>query len=99
MEIASGDVDTGLALEAHFWNIDPMSEPRHIDLTWHQFAQGSRVRQFTILDRDALKDSPPTVVRCQLLLERVLANLTAAGATVQGRVSHECPAWVESGLQ
>ena len=76
LEIASGEVDTGSALEAHFWNIDPASEPaEHVDLTWQQFAEGARVTRFTILDRNALNDSPPTVARCQLLLDRVLLRL------------------------
>jgi hypothetical protein len=33
------------------------------------------VVRFRILDRHSLKDSPPTVARCQLLLERVLSKL------------------------
>ena len=78
LEIASGEVDTGSALQAHFWNIDRASEPaEHVDLTWHQFAQGSRVTRFTTLDRHALNDSPPTVARCQLLLDRVLLRLAS----------------------
>jgi hypothetical protein len=76
LEIASGQVDTGSALEAHFWNVDPMSDPAgHVDLTWQQFPKGSKVSRFKILDRDALYDSPPTIARCQLLLERVLFKL------------------------
>jgi hypothetical protein len=74
-------VDTGSALEAHFWNIDPTSDPaKHIDLTWRQFAEGSKVARFTILDRHALDDSPPTIERCQLLLARVLMKLKEARA-------------------
>jgi hypothetical protein len=75
-EIASGLVECGSLLEAHFWNIDPASDPaEHVDLTWQQFAAGSKVAHFTILDRNALNDSPPTIARCQLLLERVLDQL------------------------
>jgi hypothetical protein len=75
-EIASGEVDTGPTLECHFWNIDPeCNPPVHVDLTWQQFGQGSKVRQFKILDRHALGDSPPTIERCQLLLGRVLNQL------------------------
>jgi hypothetical protein len=82
LEIASGEVDTGSALEAHFWNIDPASVPvKHIDLTWQQFAEGSKVVRFQILDRHALGDSPPTVARCQLLLERVLMKLKEVAVT------------------
>jgi hypothetical protein len=81
-EIACGEVDTGSAIEAHFWNIDPVPNPaEHLDLTWQQFAEGSKVLRFKILDRHALNDSPPTVARCQLLLHRVLAKLELAGTT------------------
>lgn len=82
LEIVSGEVDTGSAIEAHFWNIDPASNPpKHFDLTWKQFAEGSTVVRFKILDRHALGDSPPTVARCQLLLERVLVSLEGSGMT------------------
>ena len=84
LEIASGEVDTGSAFEAHFWNIDPTSDPaKHVDLTWQQFAEGSKVVSFKILDRHALNDSSPTILRCQLLLERVLVRLEEVGATVE----------------
>jgi hypothetical protein len=80
-EIASGRVETGSSLEWHFWNIDPAADPaRHVDLTWQQFAEGSKVVQFEILDRHALNDSRPTIERCQLLLERVLMQLGATAA-------------------
>jgi hypothetical protein len=80
LEIAAGEVDTGSAREAHFWNIDPASTPaEHVDLTWAQFARGSKVAHFRILDRHALNDSPPTVARCRLLLERVLLSLERPG--------------------
>lgn len=76
LEIASGEVNTGSATEWHLWNIDPEGDPpNHVDLTWQQFGPGSRVTQFRILDREALGDSPPTIERCRLLLERVLARL------------------------
>ena len=76
LEIASGVVDTGSALEAHFWNIDPACRPgRHVDLTWQQFGSGSKVVRFELLDRHELGDSPPTIARCTLLLERVLSRL------------------------
>ena len=39
--------------------------------TWQQFPQGSKVREYTILDRNQFGDSEPTVKRCELLLERV----------------------------
>ena len=81
LEIASGEVLTGSKVDAHFWNVDPAaSPPKHIDLTWQQFAQGARVTRYTILDRRALNDSPPTVMRCELLLKRVLTALAEAEA-------------------
>lgn len=80
-EIARGEVSTGTSLEAHFWNIDPSeSPPRHLDLTWQQFPAGTRVASFAMLCRDALNDSPPTVARCELLLQRVLDVVGMAGA-------------------
>ncbi len=80
-EIASGQVDTGSSLECHFWNIDPTCSPAvHVDLTWQQFVAGSAVRRFGILDREALGDSPPTIKRCRLLLERVLIHLSQSRA-------------------
>jgi hypothetical protein len=76
LEIASGEVDTASGLEAHFWNVDPRCDPaRHVDLTWQQFAEGSKVARFEILDRHTLNDSPATVTRCELLLARVLMKL------------------------
>jgi hypothetical protein len=72
-EIAAGEVDTGSTSECHFWNVDPACDPpMHVDLTWQQFGQGSRVMQFEILDRHRPSDSAPTITRCELLLERVL---------------------------
>lgn len=76
LEIASGEVATGSGIEDHFWNVDLASTPaHHVDLTWHQFPEGSKVVRFRILDRRALHDSPPTVARCELLLKRVLTRL------------------------
>jgi hypothetical protein len=77
LEIASGQVETGSSLEWHFWNIDPAPDPaEHVDLTWQQFAPGSKVVHFGILDRHALNDSLPTVERCELLLDRILTKLS-----------------------
>jgi hypothetical protein len=82
LEIVSGEVDTGSSLEAHFWNIDPACEPaEHVDFTWHQFPAGAKVTRFSILDRHALNDSAPTILRCRLLLGRVLRQLEQLGAT------------------
>jgi len=80
-EIVSGEVDTGTRIEAHFWNVDPAAEPaEHIDLTWQQFPQRSKILRFKPLDRLDLNDSPPTIARCQLLLNRVLMRLKEVGA-------------------
>ena len=62
----------GKEIETHFWNVLKVKDDLyHIDLTWQQFPQGSKVREYTILDRNQLGDSEPTVKRCELLLERV----------------------------
>jgi hypothetical protein len=78
-EIARGRVDSGSSIEAHFWNVDPsVSPPEHVDLTWSQFPPASKVVDYELLDRRALGDSPPTILRCQMLLERVMARLYSA---------------------
>jgi hypothetical protein len=76
-DIAAGEVDTGSAIEAHFWNIDQTSDPgEHVNLTGQQFPDASRIVGFRILGRHNLGDSPPTVLRCRLLLQRVRVNLS-----------------------
>lgn len=71
-EIVKGKVWNGKEIETHFWNVLKVKDNfYHIDLTWQQFPQGSKVREYTILDRNQLGDSAPTVKRCELLLERV----------------------------
>lgn len=75
-DIVFGKVDTGSAVEDHFWNIDTATEPAtQLDLTWQQFPETSRVLGFRLLDHLAPGDSSSTVLRCQLLLQRVLAAL------------------------
>jgi hypothetical protein len=75
-EIACGDVWTGAGTECHFWNVRGAgAQAEWIDLSWQQFPAGSVVRQFKLLDRGQLGDSPPTIERCALLLRRVLARL------------------------
>lgn len=75
-DIAAGEVETGSGVEAHFWNIGCSAEPpEHVDLTWQQFPTTSRVVGLRVLDRNTLGDSPPTVLRCRLLLQRVLVAL------------------------
>ena len=86
LEIASGEVDTASGLEAHFWNVDPRADPpEHVDLTWRQFPPSSKIVEHKLLDRDNLGDSPPTVLRCRLLLERVLAQLQSVSLGAGGR--------------
>jgi hypothetical protein len=81
LEIASGEVDTGSGLEAHFWNVDPRCSPaKHVDLTWQQFPEGSTVVRVNVLDRNALNDRRSTIARCELLLERVLTKIREATA-------------------
>jgi hypothetical protein len=76
VEIACGEVLTGAGTECHFWNIRGSgTQAEWIDLSWKQFAPGSVVQRFEILDRRRLGDSPPTVERCQLLHRRVLSYL------------------------
>jgi len=76
-EIAAGDVDTGEGMEAHFWCV---RRGETIDFTWGQFPSGSKIRKSRLLERDTLNDSPSTIERCQLLLERVLAVLMTVRA-------------------
>jgi hypothetical protein len=75
-EIVRGLVDTGGGSETHFWNLDAsVSPPKRIDLSWQQFARGSRIIAFEVLDRDRPGDTPGTVARCERLLARVLSAL------------------------
>ena len=75
-EIACGDVETGSGVECHFWNVRADGDGvEHIDLSWKQFPPGSTVISYRLLDRESLGDSPPTIERCALLLERVRARL------------------------
>lgn len=71
--IAVGEVDTGVGLETHFWNIGPDGEA--IDLSWQQFPPGSRKVSQRMLRPDEKGDTPGTTARCALLLERVQAAL------------------------
>jgi hypothetical protein len=81
VEIACGDVWTGSAVECHFWNVRGSGgEAEWIDFSWKQFPAGSAVQRYRLLDRRHLGDSPPTVERCELLLERVLARLADSPA-------------------
>ncbi len=76
LEIACGDVVTNAGTECHFWNVRP-GDPEHIDFSWQQFPPGSRVCSYKLLDRNTLGDSPATIERWALLLQRTLVNLAA----------------------
>lgn len=76
LEIIEGEVWTGKRLEKHFWNMlthDGMEY--HVDFTWQQFPRGSVVKSYKLRDRETLNDSPVTIKRVNLLLERVRAYL------------------------
>ncbi len=78
-EIVKGSVWTGIRHEVHFWNELIVEDAAiAIDLTWQQFPPGSVVTAREVLDRNALGDSPATVVRCDLLLADVQARLRRA---------------------
>jgi len=69
-------VATPEGIESHFWNVRTQGDAvEHIDLSWQQFPPGSKVQRFKLLDRAALGDSPATIARCELLLQRVLIGL------------------------
>ena len=74
--IVKGEVWTGVRHEVHFWcELDMEDGTVAVDLTWQQFPPGSVVTDRRVLDRNDLGDSPPTVARCDLLLDRVRARL------------------------
>ena len=71
-EIVKGNVWKDKEIETHFWNVLKVKDDLyHIDLTWQQFPQGSKVCEYTILDRNKLGDSDLTGRRCEFLLGRV----------------------------
>ncbi|MBN8460154.1 MAG: hypothetical protein J0M04_20190 [Verrucomicrobia bacterium] len=73
-EIVEGEVWTGNRIEKHFWNLllaDGVE--RHVDLTWKQFPGNSEIRNWSVRTRESLGDSPETIDRVNLLLERVNA--------------------------
>ena len=78
MEIIRGTVEADDELHTHFWNALPTAQGlEHLDLTWQQFSAGARIRDFQLLRREDLGDSPETVARCQLLMCRVRAATTS----------------------
>lgn len=81
-EIIKGTVWNGKEIEIHFWNGIFVGETLyHIDLSWQQFPTHSSVRDFHILDRKSLNDSPSTIKRCQILLQRVKKYLSIISTT------------------
>jgi hypothetical protein len=71
-EIIKGKVWTGKSLEVHFWNgLRVGYDWYHIDLSWQQFPAGSIFQEFAVIERQELKDSEATRLRCALLLKRV----------------------------
>lgn len=58
--------------EIHFWNVLEVDEELyHIDFTWQQFPEGSKVLSFELLDSKKYPDSDATIARCNLLKKRV----------------------------
>lgn len=75
-EIAKGVVENGDKEDIHFWNVLIVGEQSyHIDLSWQQFAPGSHVSEYEVLDRNNLGDGADTIRRCDLLKKRVIAYL------------------------
>ena len=72
-EIIKGTIQTvGHRDDVHFWNGLPFGgDWYHIDLSWQQFPSGTKVTEFTVLERNNLNDSAATATRVSLLLERV----------------------------
>ena len=80
LEVVEGTVWTGEATERHFWNLLAAGGlEHHLDLTWEQFPAGTEIREWQVRDRDDLGDSPETVARVELLLERVRTHLAGPG--------------------
>ncbi len=72
LEIVEGKVDTGEAVEKHFWNTLKYDGVFYlIDFTWQQFPDGSKIVSHKIRDRKTLNDGKATIKRCQLLKSRV----------------------------
>ena len=76
-EIVEGEVWTGNRIEKHFWNLLLANGvERHVDLTWKQFPESSEIRNWIVRTRESLGDSPETIDRVNLLLERVNAYVS-----------------------
>lgn len=78
-DIVEGRVITPHGEEKHFWNILKTGDAViHVDMTWQQFPHGSYVKSWFVRDRATLNDSPATVQRIELVLQRVQQNLQHA---------------------
>lgn len=75
-EIVEGEVLTPKGAEKHFWNLLISNGAEyHIDFSWRQFPEGSSVKGYKVRDRESLGDSPETIARVNLLMERVKERL------------------------
>lgn len=73
VEIVEGEVLTPSGkIEKHFWNVLNVNDKElHIDFSWQQFPQGSKIKSWKVRDREDLNDSKKTVQRVEKLLARV----------------------------
>ena len=83
-EIVEGQVWNGTESEKHFWNIlQSGGSEYHIDLTWQQFPKKSKVTDWKIRDRRSLGDSKETLLRIEILRNRVNEYLAKAEAGIE----------------
>lgn len=73
VEIVEGEVLTPSGkIEKHFWNVLNVNDKElHIDFSWQQFPQGSKIKSWSVRDREHLNDSEKTIQRVEKLLARV----------------------------
>lgn len=75
-EIVEGEALTPKGAEKHFWNLLISNGAEyHIDFSWRQSPEGSSVKDYKVRDRESLGDSPETIARVKLLMERVKERL------------------------
>lgn len=80
-DIVEGRVITPQGEEKHFWNVLKIGDATiHLDMTWQQFPHGSYVENWFVRDRATLNDSPATLRRIELVLQRVQHHLDAANS-------------------
>jgi hypothetical protein len=98
-DIAEGEVWTGVDIEAHFWNVvERAGTLFSLDLSWSQFPLGSSVRTYAIRDRSTLGDSPETVRRVAILLDRVAGWLETANGAATNSTGRRDDAALVDGL-